>query len=240
MASDAIWHEVVRTRERGVPVVASMGNVAASGGYFVAMAADKIVAQPGTITGSIGVVFVKMLTKDFWKQHFGVTWDEVHTSANATIWTSTRDYSESQWNQVHALLDRIYDDFTAKAAQGRQLDLSALRRVARGRIWTGTDALEHHLVDALGGLETALALARAEVGIAEDEAVHLMVYPRPKEPIELLMELEQDPENSESETHISTTFSLLQDLRPFYQAVQQLGAFDEEDVLRLPHFDIKW
>jgi protease-4 len=240
VASDIIWREIGRTRQQGVPVIATMGNVAASGGYFVSMPADKVVAQPGTITGSIGVVLIKLLTEKFWKEHFGVTWDEVHTSANATLWTNTRDYSSDQWKHVQASLDRIYDDFTAKAAQGRGLEAAAMDEVAKGRVWTGADAQERQLVDALGGFETALVLARSAADIAADEPIHLIVYPRPKKLIELVLELDQEPENSESESYISTSFSALQDLRSFYRAVGQLGVFAERDILRSPHMDIKW
>jgi len=204
------------------------------------MPADKVVAQPGTITGSIGVVLIKLLTEKFWKEHFGVTWDEVHTSANATLWTNTRDYSSDQWKHVQASLDRIYDDFTAKAAQGRGLEAAAMDEVAKGRVWTGADAQERQLVDALGGFETALVLARSAADIAADEPIHLIVYPRPKKLIELVLELDQEPENSESESYISTSFSALQDLRSFYRAVGQLGVFAERDILRSPHMDIKW
>ncbi len=240
VASDIIWRQIQRTRQQGVPVIASMGNMAASGGYFVSMPADKVVAQPGTITGSIGVVMVKLLTEKFWKEHFGITWDEVHTSANATLWTNTRDYSAAQWNQVQASLDRIYADFTTKVAQDRQLDLSSIDEVAKGRVWTGADAHQRRLVDALGGFETALALARQAADIDADEAIHLTIYPRPKKPLELLMELEEEPENSESEIGVSTAFDVWNDVRPFYRAVRHLGGFDEGDVLRFPYLDIRW
>jgi protease-4 len=133
VASDAIWREVLKAKEAGKPVIASMGNIAASGGYFVSMAADKIVAQPGTITGSIGVIVGKLLTRDFWLEHIGVSWDEVHTSDNAALWTSTQDYSPQQWQKVQDFLDRVYDDFTAKVAEGRQMSVEEVLKVATGR-----------------------------------------------------------------------------------------------------------
>jgi protease-4 len=106
VASDAIWREVVRAKRAGKPVMFSMGNMAGSGGYFVAMAADKIVAQPATITGSIGVLGGKPLTTDFWHKA-GVSWDEVHTSNNATMWTWTQDYTAAQWARLQGWLGRI-------------------------------------------------------------------------------------------------------------------------------------
>jgi protease-4 len=91
-----MWREVVDAKQAGKPVIVSMGNVAGSGGYFVSMAADKIVAQPATITGSIGVLGGKTLTAGFWEK-LGVSWDEVHTNANATMWTGTHDYTPEEW-----------------------------------------------------------------------------------------------------------------------------------------------
>ncbi len=187
VASDTIWQETVRARKAGKPVIASMGDLAGSGGYFVAMAADKIVAQPGTITGSIGVLGGKMLTTGFW-QKLGVTWDEVHEGANATFWTGTADYTPAQWARFQAWLDRIYDDFTSKVAEGRRLPKQRVLEIAKGRIWTGEDAKALGLVDELGGFETALKLAKQAAGIPEKEDVRLKLFPPKKSPLELIME----------------------------------------------------
>src|SRR5215467_4638296 len=139
VASDTIWEEVVRARKAGKPVIVSMGDVAGSGGYFVAMAADKIVAQPGTITASIGVLAGKLLTTGFWNK-VGLSWDEVHDGANAAIWTGLQDYSPAEWKRFEDWLDRIYDDFTTKAADGRHLPKDKILQIAKGRIWSGQDA----------------------------------------------------------------------------------------------------
>ena len=154
VASDAIWRETVRAREAGKPVIVSMGDVAGSGGYFVAMAADRIVAQPGTITGSIGVVGGKMLTSGLWEKT-GISWDEVHTSAHSTMWTGTKDYSEEEWTLFQEWLDTVYEDFTDKVAEGRSLPKERVLDIARGRIWTGEDARKLGLIDELGGYKTA-------------------------------------------------------------------------------------
>src|SRR5262249_14198507 len=155
VASDTIWREVSRARAAGKPVVVSMGNVAASGGYFVAMPADRIVAQPGTITGSIGVFSGKMILPAFWEK-LGVPWDEVHTGTNATMWSSLSDFSPSERARFDAELDRVYDDFTSKAAEGRKLPKERVLEIAQGRVWTGEDALGIGLVDALGGYGEAM------------------------------------------------------------------------------------
>lgn len=176
VASDAIWRETRRAKEAGKPVIVSMGNLAGSGGYFVAMAADKIVAQPGTITASIGVLGGKMLTKEMWDK-IGLTWDEVHTSQNAPMWTGVQDYSPAQWERFQAWLDRVYVDFTGKVAEGRKLPIEKVREIAKGRIWSGEDALGIGLVDELGGFPAALRLAKEAAGIGADEPVRMKQFP---------------------------------------------------------------
>ncbi|HEX9859680.1 MAG TPA: S49 family peptidase, partial [Nitrospirota bacterium] len=113
VASDAIWRETINAKKAGKPVIVSMGSTAASGGYYVAMAADKIVAQPGTITGSIGVIGGKIVTTGFWNK-LGVSWDEVHIGKNADAWTFRKDFTPEQRARFGKWLDRIYEDFTAK------------------------------------------------------------------------------------------------------------------------------
>jgi protease-4 len=176
VASDTIWREVTRARESGKPVIVSMSDVAASGGYFVAMPADRIVAQPGTITGSIGVFSGKMLTGGLWDK-LGVTWDEVHIGTNATMWTGLADYTPSQRANLDGTLDRIYQDFTSKVAAARKLPKERVGEIARGRVWTGEDALARGLVDALGGYPEALRQVRSTLGLPADAPLHLEQFP---------------------------------------------------------------
>jgi protease-4 len=187
VASDTIWRETVRAREAGKPVVVSMGDVAGSGGYFVAMAADAIVAQPGTLTGSIGVYSGKFVTREGWSK-LGITWDEISTSAHAGIWSSLEPYGPEEWAKVEASLDRIYDDFVSKVAAGRELSEERVREIARGRVWTGEQALEIGLVDDLGGQVTAERHIRRELGLSETDALRLQVFPKPRTPWEVLRE----------------------------------------------------
>jgi protease-4 len=174
--SETIWREVVRAREAGTPVVASMGAVAASGGYYVSMAADKIVANPGTITGSIGVVTGKLIARDL-KNRLGVGSDGVRTNANADAWSVNAPFTEAQQQQVEAEADLFYTDFIQRVAAGRNLEVDAVDAVARGRVWTGADALEHGLVDELGGLRTAIRRAAVLAGFDEDAEVTIASYP---------------------------------------------------------------
>ncbi|GLW62477.1 signal peptide peptidase SppA [Actinomadura rubrobrunea] len=180
VASDAIWREVVLARKAGKPVIVSMGDVAASGGYYVSMAADTIVAQPGTITGSIGVVVGKAVVNGL-LDRLGIAMGSVAEGAHARMFSSTKDFSDSEWERVNASLDRIYEVFTAKAAEGRGLSRERVHELARGRVWTGADAKEHGLVDELGGLDLALDLARKKAGLPEDAPVRTFPHVSPLE-----------------------------------------------------------
>jgi protease-4 len=175
-ASETIWREVKKARERGKPVVASMGAVAASGGYYVSMGADAIVANPGTITGSIGVVTGKLIARDL-KDRLGVGSDAVRTNANADAWSVNAPFTPEQHAQVEAEADLFYNDFVQRVAQGRRLSVEAVEAVARGRVWTGADALDHGLVDELGGLRAAVRRAKVLAGLDEDAKVRLVGYP---------------------------------------------------------------
>lgn len=175
-ASETIWREVVRARETGKPVVASMGAVAASGGYYASMAADEIVANAGTITGSIGVVTGKLVAREL-KDKLGVGSDAVRTNANADAWSTNAPFTDEQHAQVEAIADFFYTDFVDRVAQGRDLGADAVDAVARGRVWTGADAKEHGLVDELGGLRTAVTRAKVLAGLDPDTEVRVVNYP---------------------------------------------------------------
>lgn len=192
VASDAIWREVVLTRKAGKPIVVSMGDLAASGGYMVSMAADAIVAQPGTLTGSIGVFGGKAVIGGLLEK-VGVTSETVSEGANAGMFSATNAFSEAQWARINAWLDRVYDDFVNKVAEGRGLSVERAHELAKGRVWTGADALENGLVDELGGLEDALALARRKAGLAADAPVRN--YPR-LGPLERLLPAESSEDKA--------------------------------------------
>jgi protease-4 len=176
VASDTIWRETVRARAAGKPVVVSMGNLAGSGGYWVSMSATRIVAQPGTITGSIGVVGGKFVTAGLYDK-LGMSFGEVHEGANARMYSAMSDYTPSERERLEAMLDRIYDDFTTRVAEGRGMAKAAVHEVARGRIWTGEQALKRGLVDAVGGYPVALRLAREAAGLAPDARVRVKQFP---------------------------------------------------------------
>ncbi|MFC0862600.1 signal peptide peptidase SppA [Sphaerimonospora cavernae] len=194
VASDAIWREVVLARKAGKPVIVSMGELAASGGYFVSMAADLIVAQPGTLTGSIGVFGGKPVVGELLGK-LGVVTEAVTEGANAGMFSTTREFSDGQWERVNAWLDRIYADFVGKVADGRGLDRDRAHELARGRVWTGADAVKHGLVDEIGGLEDALVMARRRADLPTTTPVR--TYPR-MHPLERLFPPESSEDRSAS------------------------------------------
>ncbi len=187
VAADTIWHEMQQARDMGLPVVVTMGGVAASGGYFVAAPAHKIVAQPGTITGSIGVLAGKAVMARLWDR-LGITWDGVKAGTRADAWSPNRDFTAAEWTEVQAKLDRVYADFTRKVAEGRDLPLDKVLSVAEGRVWSGADALEVGLVDALGGYRKAFALAREAAGLPPDAPIQVRMFPEARDPLQALIE----------------------------------------------------
>ena len=190
VASDTIWREVVRIRAAGKPVVVSMGDVAASGGYYISMAADIIVAQPGTLTGSIGVILGKPVLADA-LERAGITTDSVSVGTGATMFAPTHPFTDEEWQRINTWLDAVYRDFTEKVAAGRRMPVDRVDQVARGRVWTGADAAGNGLVDELGGLQAAAEIARRRAGLPADAP--LRVYPR-LTPLDQL----RPPESSES------------------------------------------
>ena len=174
--SETIWREVNRVRDGGKPVVASMGAVAASGGYYVSMSADTIVANPGTITGSIGVVTGKLVAREL-KDRLGVGSDSVRTNPNADAWSVNQPFTDAQHAHVEAEADLFYTDFVERVAKGRKLTVAAVDEIARGRVWTGADAKERGLVDELGGLRTAITRAKVLAGLEPDDEVRLVGHP---------------------------------------------------------------
>ncbi|MBU0724207.1 MAG: S49 family peptidase [Alphaproteobacteria bacterium] len=187
VASDSVMHAVGRARAAGKPVIAWMGDVAASGGYFIAMGADRIIAQPASITGSIGVAGGKIVVQGLLEK-LGIGHDSVSIGRNALLYSPTQPLSDSGLEQFNAQLDRIYADFTGKAGQARNLDAAAIDRAARGRVWSGADAQAMGLVDDLGGYHTALAALRTALSLDPQAALNVVPFPPRKRPLDALMD----------------------------------------------------
>jgi len=235
VASDAIWREVVRARAAGKPVIATMGNVAASGGYFVAAPANLIIAQPSTLTGSIGVLGGKMVTRELWNR-FGVTFDDVEMGGNATYFSGVQDYSPEEWQRLQAWLDRVYVDFTDKVAQGRNMTREQVHEVARGRVWTGVDAQRVGLVDELGGFTLAIQRAREAAGLAPDARVHLRVFPEERTLIQAVLERDREPS---SRPEAALVLRMMETMQPALRVAQQAGLFGPPGVLTMPPLNIR-
>jgi protease-4 len=167
VASDTVWREVVCAREAGKPVVVSMGALAASGGYFVACPADVIVAQPGTLTGSIGVLAGKPVTTGL-TDRVGLNYGAVQRGEHARMYSTHAAFSDAELAKLDEFLDHVYQDFTGKVASGRGMSVDEVHSIAKGRVWTGADAAERGLVDELGGLKQALDIARRRGGLPAD------------------------------------------------------------------------
>jgi protease-4 len=231
VASESIWREVVFARERGKPVVVSMGDVAGSGGYYVAAAADKIVAEPATLTGSIGVLAGKVVVADLFKK-LGVSTDSAQIGANAAMFSSTLDFSERAHSRLEAFLDDTYKGFKDHVASGRQMTQEAVEEVAKGRIWSGEDAKARGLVDALGGFAVALRLAKEAARIPPDAPVKLTVFPSEKDPFEAIYERLFGKEGEEGGASSGSIQRSLTTLEPLLQRFEALR--DGPGVLLMP------
>jgi protease-4 len=188
-ASDVIWRELVVTRDEkpGRPLVASMSDLAASGGYYLAIAAPQIVAQPATLTGSIGIFGGKVVTGGTYEK-LGARVESLSIGRNAGMESPIRPFSEGERAKLREQLQAFYGQFVAKVAAARNLPVARVEELARGRVWTGQQARAVGLVDALGGLDSAIALAKQRAGIAAEVDVEVVNYPPRKTLFELLVE----------------------------------------------------
>jgi protease-4 len=152
------------------------------------MPADRVVAQPGTITGSIGVYGGKLVTEKLWAR-FGIAWDELHAGENAGMWSFVRDFPAGGEERFREMLDFIYEDFTAKAMEDRDMNAGQMDGIARGRVWTGKDALDNGLVDALGGYDVAIAEVKQALGLDAEAGIELALWPKPRSPFDEVMRL---------------------------------------------------
>jgi protease IV len=230
VASDAIWRMTLKAREAGKPVVVTMGNVAASGGYFVAMATDRIIAQPGTLTGSIGVLGGKLLTEAAWKENLGVQWDWEQTHPNAGMYVGLQDYTEHGWQRHQDWLDRVYRDFTAKVADGRGMGLDDVHEVAKGRVWTGSQSLEIGLVDQLGGFGEAYAAVRELLAIEADAPLDLRLFPPPRPWYERL----RRGGESQPSVAMAAAVRALEEIQPLARGLRRAGLAGDRHALEMP------
>jgi len=226
LASDVMWREIKLATEVK-PVIASMSDYAASGGYYLAMACDTIVAQPTTITGSIGVFSVLFDLSSFLDNKIGITFEEVKTGNVGELITVTRPLTEPEKAIWQKRTEEIYESFTTKAADGRGMSVAELKKIASGRVWTGAQAQERGLVDVLGNFEDAINIATAKAGVQDD--YKLRYYPVQKSFIqEWLSEMEENAETKALTRELgehSKTYEQLKKLKE-YQGSQARMPFE--------------
>jgi protease-4 len=184
MASDLMWREITRIKAKK-PIVASMGDIAASGGYYISMGCTKILAEPGTLTGSIGVVGGKLALKGLFDK-IGVTTDTISRGKNNGWMSSDEPFSDSERKVITRLMEDCYKQFTEKAAQGRNLSVKDLESLAGGRLYSGRMAKQSKLVDEIGTLEDAVSEAKRLAGLKSDEKVDRLILPKPRSFLEEL------------------------------------------------------
>lgn len=188
LASDQILDAVKKAQKAGKKVVVSMGDVAASGGYYVSLSADKIFAHETTITGSIGVLSGKIVNVGSFAL-LGIDMKSIGIGTNALMQSSLQPFTPEQWAQFNKAVDQIYADFTQKVAVGRKMPIEKVREIAKGRVWTGADAKARGLVDELGGFRAALEATKALAGIPKDSDINLKRYPHAKSPFEEIADM---------------------------------------------------
>lgn len=179
-----MWHEL-ETLDGKKPFIVSMGDTAASGGYYIAMGADRIFAEPGTLTGSIGVVGGKIALEKFFAK-VGITTSVVQKGKNAGVLSVTKPWTDSERDAMQKMMNDIYAQFTKKAATGRKMDYEKLEKMARGRVYTGVQALQLGLVDELGTLDEALAYAKKAANLDPEAKIERLNLPKPTSPFEAL------------------------------------------------------
>lgn len=225
VASDQILHALRTAKERGKKIVVSMGEVAASGGYYVAADADEIIASASTITGSIGVLGGKIVVGDAMEHYLSANTETLAVgSPLVTMFSSDTPFSNAGRAAFAGFIDRAYQDFLTLVAEGRGLTVAQAREVARGRVWTGQQALERRLVDHLGGFDVAVARARELAGIKADARIELRTFPQPENPFVALQRL--FGVSSESAEALARLNAALSDPR----LAQALAALREEDA----------
>jgi len=225
LASEVIWRELdLASKEK--PVIASMGEVAASGGYYIAAAADTIVAQPNTITGSIGIFALWFNAQGLLNNKLGITTDVVKTGEFSNFLTPTREISEMEKNIFQSQVEEGYEVFLTRVADGRNRSKDEIRKVASGRVWSGNQALANGLVDVLGGLDDAVKIAAEKAGVADDYRV--VYYPQTKPWFErFLSEFTNEVQVFYQKNQLGTFY-------PIYKQIESVKKF-EGMMVRMPY-----
>lgn len=230
-ASETIRRSIVFAKEKGKKIIVSMGPVAASGGYWLSVDADRIFAMPSTLTGSIGVIMGKFQLQQLWEK-LGVNWDRVRWGDNSGMWSANAPFNPDEMERINAAIDDTYQSFIDRVAAGRKMQPEDVRKIAKGRAWTGAQALENGLVDELGGLESAMSYTAKELGLSDSDKMNIVVMPKPLSPMEQLMVLMGEQVGIGQ--FLRTNASVFAPITPMvrqYETSKRIGAFQLYDPM---------
>ena len=240
LASDIIWRAVEAAKAKK-PVVVSMGDVAASGGYYIACNANKIVAEPSTITGSIGVVGGKPVLKGFY-DWIGVTNEYVMRGKNAGMFRETEKFNDSEQAKFREFLNNTYDDFITKVGKGRNKDKDYINSIGQGRVWTGNQGKERGLVDEYGGLDKAIEIAKQLANIPADKSIQRVIMPQPPTFFEQLMSAgndDSDAIDAQAKQQAALFSALPEDMRESLRYAQLLDRSSKGEAIYLMPFRLR-
>lgn len=238
-ASDVIWHAIESARQKK-PVVISMADVAASGGYYIACNASKIIAEPSTITGSIGIFAGKPVMKGFYNW-LGISNEYVLRGKNAGLFRETEQFTPEEREKFFGIIKGIYyDDFVPKVAKGRGRDPEYINSIGQGRVWSGAQAKEKGLIDEFGGLDRAIEVAKQLANIPADKSVHRVIYPRPRNFFESLFNDDDDEEGDVKLQQQRLAFEALpEDARRALQYMALMDRMKRGEAMALMPFDLR-
>ncbi len=222
MASDVILREIIRTKGKK-PFIVSMSDVAGSGGYWISCAADTILSLPGTYTGSIGVISGKFSLEGLYEK-IGFTKEGIKRGKHADFYTTTRQFTDEERKVVKRQIKEFYDEFVKRVSEGRKMSYEQVDAVGRGRVWTGKQAKENGLVDELGGLNLALAIAKEKTGIPQDAEVEILSLPKGRGGLKVSFE---------------NMFSFSPDLNSILEELKESNIFENDQILLLMPYEIK-
>lgn len=228
-ASETIRRAIVYAKEKGKKIVVSMGPLAASGGYWVSVDADRIFAMPSTLTGSIGVIMGKFQLGGLWEK-LGINWDRVRWGEHSGMWSANESFTPSELERLNAAIDDTYKSFVERVAKGRKMKPEDVRKIAKGRAWTGAQAVQNGLVDELGGLDSALNYTATQLGLENRDDLNIILMPKPLTPVEQLMMMMGEQVGIGQ--FLKANAGILEPFAPWadeYRAAKRMGVFQAYD-----------
>lgn len=242
LASDIIWREIMLAKKVKKPVIACMSDVAASGGYYISMGADKIVAQPSTITGSIGIFGGKFNVNGLYKEYLGMNTEAITRGKNADFYSEYKNFSEEELTKLQKYMDEFYVDFTSKAAEGRNMKVEAIDTIAQGRVWSGVRGKEIGLVDELGGLYKSIQVAKDLAKLPANSSPELVEFPKVSGFAAMLADLEEgasiSDEIKQSQLRRAVETEMPTEMKETFRALTIMKTMEKEHVYALMPYQI--